>query len=468
MNISRLFTVIALSLLMAACSSRSADLLESVPSDATLVATFDTPALLSESGITIKDGNVTFAGSLGDRLPAGFRNTLSDLATATKDGALDLSRTALVCDRNGTEYITCAIDSRDKLKESFGDRIKWSGETDGLAKGTIDGSTSVAVSDTRLWMARLDADRLAEGVAAMISAAGKNPMSKVTGISQALAADGLVNIVALRDRSNPPAGHAEANAAEYITASLDVADHKTLTADVKFIKGDGASVPIKGLKPVNPAVLAYVPASAVLTLAAGITPEFDWSIIGDLFILSGDFQTQAMFTTALPYLTAIDGTVMISAEPLGDEAWEAPDPSNTRITVMAHMPQAKIDELLDMIKGMCFGYGIKPSTDPKTGMMHIDMLGLHLWLGSADGYFAASTRPLSADNNNSLAPVFDGKNGALSLRIPSLRLLNPSFPEFGADLQVQAEPDVTRGRLTLPGSDAPVLESILNAFYAGR
>lgn len=130
--------------------------------------------------------------------------------------------------------------------------------------------------------------------------------------------------------------------------------------------------------------------------------------------------------------------------------------------MMVRLPQQKINDIMGMVRSSLFMAGISPRQE-KDGIMIVPQYGMNLYMGNVDGYFAVSNLPFEPTRQNSLAPVFNGKEGALSIDLPTLREFGPRMPEFGIKLQVQLNSDNTTAELSLNGSETPILQAILKA-----
>lgn len=298
----------------------------------------------------------------------------------------------------------------------------------------------------------------------LLKAADQLSIKKVPGIERMLEGEAPVNVAVLSGKFDVKGGRDAALGGVWNTAGMTMPEGKLAVAWTRM-KGDGEKVPLKGLQPINPAVLAYVASDPTVAVGAGLTPEFDWSHIAGLAMLTGDFQTQAMMSVAMPYLAAIDGTVMLAASPADSQAFADIDPGNWNFVLLAHMPQDKIDKLLGTVRTMCFTAGIKPEVDAKTGIMSIRQYGMNLHLGNVDGYFAISNNPFSDTGDNSLAPQFTGKNGAARISLPSLAPLGPGLPAWG--LNMEATVGDAEGNLvvSLPGSEDPCCSICFRSCY---
>lgn len=457
MNILKIFTLSALTLMLMGLAScgRKGELLDSVPADCRMTALVNVRELCAEAGVKFTARGSEYAPALQGKMDDA--NAALDLmARLDAESVADMECVAVVVDPQGNPFIIFPISSFDAFSKACGERIDWADDAEGMHVGSVS-NLSVVATDSQVWLTDVT-PKAVDNVKALRESASKDPVSKVTGIAQMLSAKALVNIAV-------PEGKADKDADPmtqvWNTATITAPEGK-LAVEWTRMQGDGEKQPLKGLQPVNPAVLAYVPSDPAVAAGVGLTPDFDWSVLNKLGGFIYDFQTQAMLSMAMPYLMSVDGTVMAAVTPL-DEAAAAGgfNPATWRFILMAHMPQQKVNELLNTVRTMCFSAGISADVDPRTGIITVSQFGLNLYVGSVDGYFAVSNAPFSDTGNNSLAPLFEGKNGAARVRLESLKAYGPGLPSYGLDADVQVGEDGGRFMLTLPGSEGSVLTNLL-------
>lgn len=375
-------------------------------------------------------------------------------------GAQDVAaseRVAIVNTSDDLTYYTFFVTDEGKFKKLLPESYQWGGD---IARDPADTSApAVMLADGQAWIPlHTDPAKLP----AAVKAAKKAPVSKLPGIAQALAAEGLAN-VAVAATPAAPADKPEA----MMTNVWDIIHAATAAKGIDLqwtrIKADGTADAIKGLQPIDTDVLAYVPQGFNFTFAAGLTPEFDWSAITRFTGKINDFQTQAALSVILPYLQSVNGTVLIAAAPTPQsaESEEAFDLGALNFMVMAKMPQQKIGELLGMVRTMMFSAGLTPRTDA-SGMMVIPQYGANLYLGTLGDYLALGTVPFVRTATPAVPPAFTGSQAAVAVALPSLRLLSPDSPEWGINLTGAVKSGQGQFSLTLPGSKESVIATILN------
>ena len=463
MKLLKIFTLGALSVMLAglaSCSKGGGELLDTIPADSKLVAMVNVRDVCKDAGVTFNADGAEYDPALQGKMGSRAGEVFGLIGRLDANDIADMEHVAVLSTASGEAYATFGISAFDSFREACGDRISWGEDAEGMHVGTIEASTSVVASDTQVWLTDRSSTA-AKGVKELLKASGELPISKVTGIDRVLSAGSPVNIAVLNGTFDPKGGHDAALEAVWSTATVTFPEGK-LAVEWSQMKGDGEKVPLKGLQPINPAVLAYVDSDPMVAAAAGLTPEFDWKPLSGLAMLTGDFQKQAMLSVAMPYLTSIDGTVLLAATPVVADSFADPSPAGWRFVVMAHMPQDKINQLLSTVRTMCFTSGLTPSVDHKTGVMTIKQYGMNLHLGNIDGYFAVSNHPFSDTGNNSLAPQFTGKNGAARITLPSLAPLGPGLPAWGLELEATVGNAGGTVMVTLPGSKGSVLLNLLS------
>lgn len=466
---SRLFSLSLLAVLvfgaLATSCSKEQKLLEAVPSDVQQVGMFRLKSVMEQAGCKFDDNGVTAP----EWAKGGSANGLVGFADCLEGSKVcDINELAWAV-KGRSLYMTMLVKSKDEFVEATANVVEWGEEESGYKVGEM-GDIGVLVNDERVWLDFMYPSHSTKPVDALkefIKPAEKESVAALTGIASMLESDNLVNI-AVRQSPVPASGKAETKGqnpelqALWSTAKLNIKDNK-IVATSEFMKADGEVAKIKGLQPVNPAVLAYIPASCNIALAFGLTPEFDWSMLTSAAIASGGFQMQGMVAAVTPYLQAIDGTVMIAAGPANDQAYSDIEPGNWHFILMAHMTQEKINSILDMIRSTLFMNRVTPATTDD-GVMVIPQYGMNFYVGNVDGYLGIANFPFNPNQQNELSPLFNGKDGALSIDLPSLKLISPMAPEFGVKVTSQFAGDKGSAEITLPGMDEPILQAILKAF----
>ncbi len=455
-----ILTLIAV-LCMMSCSRRT-ELLDTIPATAQATGMIDMKRLCDESGITLSATGADLSPALKSRIGSS-QNTMGLLDLMGRlhtSGAADISETALIVTDNAA-IMTLILNDGDEFKNIDSPWLTWGEKSGGLDTGTLGDDMAVVASNDQVWILQ---DNVApvKTVKKLLDDAAGESIGGIEAIARSLTRGDLADIaINGSDISKTPAKerHEALLESSWTTLGVKTSDGR-LNADIRLIKGTGEDIPFKGLKPINPALLGYVPGSFGLTVAMGVTPEFDWSAITGLAALAGGFQTQAALAVITPYLESVDGTVLISAGPANSDAFSDPDPSNWQFLIMAAMSQQKIDQLLGMIRTMMFTAGVTPRVE-KDGTMVIPQYGTNLYVGCVDGCFAVSTLPFDPNRQNALAPQFVNKEVAASILIPSLAGITGNAPGWGVDIKCDytgAEGHLT---LSLPGSEGSVISNIL-------
>lgn len=458
-----MLAVVILGVLMASCGKEH-KLLDAIPSTVEQAGTVKLKSALEQAGCKFENGVGTTPD--GMQAPDRLTNIVELVGKLDASGACDVNDVAWAVDAKGNFFMTMLVNDHAKFKEASSGQIEWADETGDFTCGKA-GAMAVLLDDERVWCTDAAASDAVGKVEALVKEAKESSLSAMTGLEQLLGSDNLLNVVARQGNTKDKKGKKGAKGenpeleAVWATISCNVKDNK-LVANSSLMQADGTQVAFKGLTKVNPAVLAYVPENFNVAFGLGVTPEFDWSILTQFVGAVGGFQSQAMLSAVTPYLQSIDGTIFLAAGPANSEAYTDLEPGNWQFVMMVRLPQQKINDIMGMVRSSLFMAGISPRQE-KDGIMIVPQYGMNLYMGNVDGYFAVSNLPFEPTRQNSLAPVFNGKEGALSIDLPTLREFGPRMPEFGIKLQVQLNSDNTTAELSLNGSEAPILQAILKA-----
>lgn len=433
-----LLAVVLIGAVLTSCS-KEGELLSTVPANAGAVAIVDVKGVLDAAN--------------DDELLA----TIGKLDAA---GVCSFDDVAVVLDSKSRPIVTFLVNDGDKFKELTPD-FGWKDGDDGYDEGTVMGSV-ILTDGKQAWM--VGDGNAYEVVKALREDAKKKPVTKLSGIKEALEGDNLVNAAFSGLNFGIAAEQDSKKETVWNVMTANVKDNK-IVASSRSMKGNGEAVAVKGMQHVNPAVLSYIPDNCNVVAAAGFTKDFDWqgAISALTPFMVRDFQMQGAVAMLTPFLQSLDGTVIFAAGPANEEAYDDMDPENWQFVMMAHISQDKIAQVMNMVRTSMAQAGISPAED--NGVMVIPQYGMNFYIGNVDGYLAMSNIPFEKDRRNSLAPLFDGKDAAAGIEIPSLSVFSTSAPAYGIKLTVSMEGAEGNAELSLPGTTAPILEAIFTAFY---
>ena len=450
--------------MLSSCSKRS-EILDSVPADVTMVATLNIGKMCSAVGVTLKDDGTAEIAAPAQRWMSGVQKELNTLATLKAQGVFDIENMVMALDGD-VKYCIMAIDDEDKVMEATRENIGWNEASDGYRIGRMDSGTFL-MKDGRIWIVSGSRDAV-KSVGDMNKRAREMSVGKLDGVAAALTRDNMANIaVASGFASLTTSGKSDteipAQDKEWNVASLQQGADGSLVLDWQLMQSTGRTLEPKGLQPVNPALLAYVPENFNVVAAAGLTGEFDWEPLRKVVMMVGGFQTAAFMSVANPYLESIDGTMLLAFAPSDPAMLAEGDASDCDFIAMIHMPQAKINALTDMIKSMFATAGMTPTVTPQ-GFIAVPQYGKTMYIGNVDGYLGISTIGFDNTRNNSLAPTFVNKDVAACVSLRPLSDFIPTAPK-GTDLLLSMGMDNGKGEIKLQagGTQLPVLLFLMDA-----
>lgn len=448
--------------LVAVSCSKEKTLLDVIPADAEVAGTVKVKSMLEQAGYKFENGEAKSTVASDRKVPREMSEFVALVAKMDASGTCNLNEVAWCKGDRDAMAFTMLVSDRDKFRNATAEEVDWSDNTGDYLCGES-GEFTLLLGKNRVWITGEDASDAVKLVENLIKAAEKSPISSMTGLSDVLTSDNLVNMVArqtpVKGNKGETKGQNPELEVQWATLSANVSDNR-LTARSTMIEADGKTIEYKGLQPINQAVLAYVPESFNIAFGLGVSSDFDWKTLTAIISGAGGFQVQGALAAAAPYLQAIDGTIFLAGGPANDQAYSDPDPGNWNFIAMVHMSQSKINDLIGMIRSSLFMAGVSPKVD-KDGIMMIPQYGMNLYVGNVDGYFAVSNMPFSPDRQNSLAPIFNGKDGAVSIDIPSLKNFGPQMPDYGVKAKVQISTGSIDAELSLNGASEPILQAIL-------
>ncbi|MEZ3563765.1 MAG: hypothetical protein K1V72_05465 [Duncaniella sp.] len=449
--------------LASSCSKR-AEILDNIPADVNLVATVNVDKLCSAVGVTLKgDGSAEVCVPM-QGVVRGNIKMLDALAGMKAEGVADIDNIVVAVDKENVTYAILSVSDIERFDTATSEYLDWNEASNGYRSARL-GSASLLAKDGLVWSVTGARDAV-KSVDELKKRAREMSVAQLDGIAEVLGRDNMVNVavasglVSMNDKSD--AG-IDAQDKEWSVAAFKEGADNSLVIDWEMMKSTGLTIKPKGMQNINPALLAYVPENFNVTLAFGLTKEFDWEPLRKVVMLAGGFQTAAFMSVVNPYLESIDGTVLMAAAPSSPELMKDGDVADWDFIVMVHMPQDKINSLMSMISSMMSTSGMTP-TVTADGLMAIPQYGKTMYIGNVDGYLGISTIGFDNTRNNSLAPTFVNKDMAANVSLMPYSDYIHGAPE-GTGVVVSASMDNGRGvvKLKADGTQWPVLVFLLTA-----
>lgn len=448
--------------LASSCSKR-AEILDNIPADVNLVATVNVDKLCSAVGVTLKgDGSAEVCVPM-QGVVRGNMKMLDALAGMKAEGVADIDNIVVAVDKENITYAILSVSDIERFDTTTSEYLDWNEASNGYRSARL-GSASLLVKDGLVWFVTGARDAV-KSVDELKKRAREMSVAQLDGIAEVLGRDNMVNVAVASGLASMDKSDAgiDAQDKEWSVAALKEGADNSFVIDWEMMKSTGLTVKPKGMQNINPALLAYVPENFNVTLAFGLTREFDWEPLRKVVMMAGGFQTAAFMSVVNPYLESIDGTVLMAAAPSSPELMKDGDVSDWDFIVMVHMPQDKINSLMSMISSMMSTAGMTP-TVTADGLMAIPQYGKTMYIGNVDGYLGISTIGFDNTRNNSLAPTFVNKDMAANLSLEPYSDYVHGAPE-GTGLVVSASMDNGKGvvKLKADGTQWPVLVFLLTA-----
>ncbi|MDE6484449.1 MAG: DUF4836 family protein [Duncaniella sp.] len=280
----------------------------------------------------------------------------------------------------------------------------------------------------------------------------KNPLAKYDALADAVSTADAVSFVmnyeayfnALPSRERALIGGTpEYIKGKFMGANINFDGNKMLF-DGGMGNIDGSPFkPMATMDDINIALLAYVPENYNIIVAAGKPNLNDPDYYDQLAKNMG--RAGGFIADLIPYLKSVDGS-SLAAFRVSPEIMGGFNPEYFDVMLMAHMPMEKIREAISNL--MTFGgmHGL-PSVEVSEDMYMINLPGISVYFGAADGYLVISTQPVSATHNSELTKYFVNKKSAAVVDGNCLKGMLPFYPfavmqsndgaEFKADVTLE-------------------------------
>ncbi len=412
---------------MTSCNKEETKLLETVPSDARVVAVLDVDRLLKDAGCQKKNNQFTVTPDvkiLLDRMTGSESNTQIFL-----DALSMIDSSELVAFNYDNEWvltfnITDEAAATASIASVASDEVE---KIDGYTVYQLDGAQLV-IKESQGWIAEEFDD-----VAAVVKAAAEENYTVRPAVVEFLGGEGLL-MCAINDDVIYPVGD------DYTFCASVTSRENVIRTEIVAMNPDGKLYEIgAGFDVMSTDFLRYVPSESVLTFAMGNINSK--SILRNMLFKS-------LRESGVPELfESVDGTVALSIAPAaGAQALSMKNLTAWDFSGMIHMPQEQVNTGVEMINQMAVNwsrYNVCSQPCFENGQYHIDFpSGVTCYYGNIDGYLAASTREISPTYNNSLTDSFEGKRAALVVDIPyGSELMKASRLPYGMTSRINLQLD---------------------------
>lgn len=422
----------------ASCTPDRGHILELLPADSRAVAVINTD-------------------KLADEVPASSIGELSVLASGAKDGIV-----AVVSSSNAARYsVMIPRNSGD-----FASALTDSGYTS-VSDGAFDvysrpdyPSVVVARDGSAVW--QIDISRPAEFVASQLESASSTSVKSLKGVAEYIFSEPGTVTGALSQRAFGSSAPSSSDECWYCFSGKQA--DKVLSIDFSLMEASGKPIDIKGVQTLSTDFLRYVPQSAGVYAAVGLTDQVDWDAAGRMVTSFAGTGVANYVNALMPYLKAIDGTVALAVMPKSPESvasWT--DPYAWNLFLMARMPQSQVKDALNTVVLLAnmAGAGVEDAAD---GIKSITVNDMTFYVGMVDGNFTLSTYLPDGKAQNSLAPTFSGKSGAMYADVPAaIAFPDGEVQDSHMILSIQLEDAGGMIRMEFPGASVTPLEILSRA-----
>lgn len=445
--------------LLSSCSQNNrGDLLDNVPHNAKVIAAVNLDMILKNAGCKFNNGTITLSNDLAvlrDRYCQDRADAVNMvLLTAS---TLDLKRIIFYRLDNLDPVITFKIKNKE-IFTALATGAAGSMESVGQYNAfKLDGCV-IMTSDDIGWISSTvsNIEQSMAGKSGKRHQSFDNVVSFINNSDKAIAM--AVNLHTAIDAA-PHNGVVQGFENTWVTGEATLADN-ILGLEFQTIDKGGDPLDISSyIGAVDTDFLRYTPGNTQLLAAFGKIEGVDglYSIIRTA--LSPELRET--IDRIVPYINEIDGTTSLAINPVatGDnlnefsfDTWD--------VTFMTHLPQRSIDAISSLARN--FG---TPGTNSDEQSIMIG--NKEVFYGSYDGYLAASTRPISANYNNSFANAAQGSRVLFVIDIPYNSETMKAFDlPYGLYLSIKLEDTSLKGKIKFNGNNSPFLAALASAMVS--
>ena len=478
--------VAAIAMGLSSCS-RSSATLDYIAADADFVMSLNVRAILENAGCAKSGEGVALQGPMAKLLNsspeegASFREFL-------EEGFVDLDAVFATGTFKGDAFMIAGLKNEEKLRKFLKDNdceIETLGDFSYSQIGsgpTIFWNSDIAAIPFRTWG---QPEKLLAPVKDMIRRAEKNPISKVSWKTDILSSDhafgafvnmqNLPSIVKTMMRQQGLGAATEILDAT-LCATFDLSGAKAI---MKFGYRDADGKPMtpgtefqKYLAKIDTGMMEYLNKYDVAMAAGAIKGDFPWKdIIEPVIKASLGAGATTQIAMILPYLEALDGTMIVAGGPRNGlnsfNAIASEFNQNWDIIFAAQLKDGKAATFVTDLRDLIQSIGDSSiAYSEEDGTMKVDILGGPSFFIKADGNnFIIANRTITKEGGSSVkSDVVSGEKSVFAMNLPKGY---PALKEIGAEWGVRltskmSGDDQTVTELEVYGTDKPLLETVLS------
>lgn len=453
---------------LASCKEQiSHGLLDTVPSDAKVVASIDLDKFFKEAGCEVASDKVTLTDDLNTVLEKSGLNTSQRLFVKrlAKSGVVSLDEVLYFSNGAKKECLTFKINGL----QQFCDFVELNA-IDYSAREERDGyvyycgaKDFIVANEYQGWIIQCRSYDIISDLQLMLSKADESAIADVAWKASFLSQDKILS--SLID-------DAEGKIAEYCGVAEDLravvglnidASGDKFTADICAYTADGKSLSLsRAFSKIDTSFLKYLYPNDVAAVAVGVRGDTDWKMLYENIkpLLPREYRIGA--SVLIPYMEDLDGTVVIAGGPIaGAQSISQYDAETWEFLVIAPLKDGKAVEVYDEVKAMAAPFVDIENTE--TGMSG-KLGGVTYYLSVVDGSLMFSNREIVERGDTRLsAEQFEGKAvamvGDIAYKSELMRALDLTY---GVDLSLTLDSDRMRLRTRLNGGST----TILKAYFA--
>lgn len=442
--------------IIATSCSRQPELLRTIPASAQVVGCFDLPRLAAQCGVNFENST-----PFSDRTVRSLGELAPVFLAANACG--DLSQTYMFVTTGGSTFVTFMLKDREAFEKALTTSLHLTPvQNQGykLYELRSANTSTVVLRDNQAWI--ISYPTTLEDLRAALDAAADADMASVNGVADRLK-DGITDGGDITMVINTEATRGS-DRSQWLMVKTDV-DSVSIKCDVRMINADGKDVKYAGVLPMDVAALRHIPSSSFVLAGAGINGrDVDWEMFINPLTIMGGFRARGLYDTLAPYLKALDGTMIVSASPANGNKGDVSDPETWKLTLLAHMSQAAVDQACATLVNQLSmpGVDIQKDSDGTTVLKFGDT---RMYVANLDGYFAVSNQPFgNYTPDTAVASLCNDAVGVVVVDLPSLGVFGHTMPRWGVRLEGRYDDTHGEFTLSLPGSDGPVFQSLLELY----
>lgn len=466
-NVKLVLSLVIIGLLSWTCKeSELRPLLDTVPSDAKLVAAIDFDRIFKECGCNVEAGKVTLTDELSSLVAKSDADgvLLPFVKSLLQSGSVELTQVLAFVDSQNDRYLTFRVNDEsalwmvlDSCSAIGGRHMEYEGYCyTRLSQGFI------VTGDGQGWITSRESHDIVADLKLMLQQTLKTSIDKVSWEKDYLSSGKMITL--LGDVNELADGYYGCDESDGAVALLTLdSERNQAVIDVTLLSESGERLKFnKMFAKIDTSFKRYLYPYDNIAVAVGIPDNIDWNQLYESISARLSYEWNVAATMIMPYLREISGTLVVAAGPVaGAQSLSEVNASTWELMVILPLKENKANDFYQDVKS--WARTLKLPVDEVGGTLEYKDGEVSYYVKSVGNNLIISNREIVERGDARLSTdMFEGKSFAAVGEVPyNSEIMKALGLPFGFDVTVWCDDNRFQVRTSLNRAQSSFMESVV-------